>query len=429
MENIKFKRIFVDGYKNLIECEANLTDFNILVGANNSGKSNFFELFSFIKGVIFGNNELKKNIFTKGVSPSGFSSVCNLRNHKNKPINISLTFENNSSNGIIELIEYSFSIQCIPILHDENFENTDTGFIEEQLIFKNINTTGKPITLFKREKNYLGIRTNQGTLKKYKIQSMISSLEIIPMLNPDFEKLSPNFESTFSSVVKSIKNIIVVASYPDSLRRDMRKGRSIHYEKFNKISSFDILSEIAKLEKHGNLFELFKSALCQVLDLEDVIFNSVEADKNIKKESTEAPSIYHFLFLKLPGQPLSDVSNFSDGTFKIIAILIILFSPQIDVSLLCIEELENCLHPKALKTLISLFQQISYEKNILLSTHSPYILNNVNPKDVIIARIHEDGDTGFEQINNIKELQKRLSKGYINFGDLLYKEFQEEETF
>ena len=36
---MKLKQIRVDGYKNLINCEVNLGDFNVLVGPNNSGKS------------------------------------------------------------------------------------------------------------------------------------------------------------------------------------------------------------------------------------------------------------------------------------------------------------------------------------------------------------------------------------------------------
>ena len=45
---MKLKSLKVNGYKNLIDCELNFENLSILIGANNSGKSNVLEVFSFL---------------------------------------------------------------------------------------------------------------------------------------------------------------------------------------------------------------------------------------------------------------------------------------------------------------------------------------------------------------------------------------------
>ena len=45
---MKLKEIRVDGYKNLINCRIPLGDFNVLVGPNNSGKTNLLETISIV---------------------------------------------------------------------------------------------------------------------------------------------------------------------------------------------------------------------------------------------------------------------------------------------------------------------------------------------------------------------------------------------
>ena len=91
---MKIKQIRVDGYKNLINCEVNLGDFNVLVGPNNSGKSNLLEALQMVGGICFGSVKLRKSIFDGLTPPNRQSSwICHLKKYPRRPLTIGLNFE------------------------------------------------------------------------------------------------------------------------------------------------------------------------------------------------------------------------------------------------------------------------------------------------------------------------------------------------
>ena len=58
---MKIKQIRVDGYKNLIDCKVDLGDFNVLVGPNNSGKSNLLQAIQMLGALWFGDQEILRS--------------------------------------------------------------------------------------------------------------------------------------------------------------------------------------------------------------------------------------------------------------------------------------------------------------------------------------------------------------------------------
>jgi predicted ATPase len=46
------KKITLKNFKSFKELSINLNNFNVLIGANNSGKSNFIQVFRFIKDLV-----------------------------------------------------------------------------------------------------------------------------------------------------------------------------------------------------------------------------------------------------------------------------------------------------------------------------------------------------------------------------------------
>ena len=126
---MKLKQIRVDGYKNLINCVVNLGDFNVLVGPNNSGKSNLLEVIQIFFPICFGSDHYRSRVFG-GTTPSPRlgSSICHLKTHHNKPMAIGIGFEINI-NSKLWRVDYDVTIQC-----DESLEKT--GFLRESLTAK-----------------------------------------------------------------------------------------------------------------------------------------------------------------------------------------------------------------------------------------------------------------------------------------------------
>jgi predicted ATPase len=82
------------------------------------------------------------------------------------------------------------------------------------------------------------------------------------------------------------------------------------------------------------------------------------------------------------GRPWS-TEEVSDGTIRSLAMLVACFDPR--VSGLVLEEPENSLHPWIIKEIVKHLRNLSDSKFVMVTTHSPVVLNSVRPNDVWIV--------------------------------------------
>ena len=118
----------------------------------------------------------------------------------------------------------------------------------------------------------------------------------------------------------------------------------------------------------------------------------------------------------------------SDGTMRLAALLTLLYEPDA-AGLLGLEEPENELHPRLLYRLAEELIKASETRQLLIATHSPYLLDAFEPEQVWILHRGPDGYTQATRtadIPNVKELVEDGSPlGYLwtsnsfNVGDPL----------
>jgi predicted ATPase len=93
--------------------------------------------------------------------------------------------------------------------------------------------------------------------------------------------------------------------------------------------------------------------------------------------------------------PASDIS---DGTLRILAFLTALYQEETP-SVICFEEIENGVHPWLLHKMMELLKIVSTEGitgkpvQILITTHSPVLLNYVEPHQVRAVELDHEGKT------------------------------------
>ena len=106
----------------------------------------------------------------------------------------------------------------------------------------------------------------------------------------------------------------------------------------------------------------------------------------------------------------------SDGTMRLAALLTLLYEPDA-TGLLGIEEPENELHPRLLHQLAEELVKATEQRQLLIATHSPALLNAFEPEQVWIMHRGADGyaqATRTADIPNIKELVEDGSPlGYL----------------
>ena len=162
------------------------------------------------------------------------------------------------------------------------------------------------------------------------------------------------------------------------------------------------------------------------MDLEGAKFHANE-HKLPSKDSQEKETIKRFrsFAIKRQGAGYAEITEFSDGTLAVACILSALLLVKREGPILCIEELENCLHPAALKKLLRFLQDHSDKWPVLITTHSPYLLNGVRPEDVNVAVVDETGATHFKKVKNTRQLRDYLKSGFMSFGDMLASNFED----
>jgi predicted ATPase len=118
--------------------------------------------------------------------------------------------------------------------------------------------------------------------------------------------------------------------------------------------------------------------------------NQIERNKNII-----IPSV------TIDGVVLSP-NQLSEGTFKTLALIFYVLNDKSE--LLLIEEPEVCVHHGLLNSVIELIKQQSKDKQIIISTHSDFVLDKLKPENIILVKKNTEKGT---QANH---LSKAMSK-------------------
>ncbi|NJO85180.1 MAG: AAA family ATPase [Blastochloris sp.] len=118
----------------------------------------------------------------------------------------------------------------------------------------------------------------------------------------------------------------------------------------------------------------------------------------------------------------------SDGTLKMLAYLTVLYDPD-PPQLIGIEEPENQLHPRLLRKLAEECRQTSGDTQLMVTTHSPFFVNGLEPEELWILYRDEDGYTQAKRASDMPRIKEFIDagallgdlwmEGYFEFGDPL----------
>jgi predicted ATPase len=121
--------------------------------------------------------------------------------------------------------------------------------------------------------------------------------------------------------------------------------------------------------------------------------------------------------------PASDIS---DGTMRILAFLTALYQENTP-SIICFEELENGVHPWLLNKMMELLKIVSTEGitgkpvQVLITTHSPLLLNYVEPHQVRAVELDKEGKTQVHALpTDSVRFQKALEAYDGSLGELWF---------
>ncbi len=369
------RRVELRNYRSIEHCDVELGPLMFLVGPNASGKSNFLDALRFVSDCL--NTSVDQALRVRG----GFRSVCRKPEGR---FSIKLTLELEKE-GIAEFLieiaansETSFEIaleSCefldAPELRPAKYVRIESASIE--LSPPLMRPRPFPQT---RDRLYLGIASQPWF---YALHQCLANMAFYnPLTAPMRDHQN----------VDSGDRLNTDASNAASVFRMMRQSHPGWAERV-----FEYLSvAIPRLRK------VFDSDVG-----EKVTFQFTEAARHGQAERT----FY--------------ASSMSDGTLRMLAILLALLQSSERVSLVGIEEPEMGLHPGGAAVLFDCLNEASVSRQVIVTSHSSDLLDRDDVEiDSLLAVSADEGGT---RIGPIDERQKSiLRKKLGTAGDLLRRE-------
>ena len=411
---MKISKLIVKNFKSFNNLEfindknhQKLGDVNILVGANASGKTNFIQIFEFLK-------EIKKNGIEKTIKTKykGINNIKNFNtNKKNISIEIELTLnektfirELNENDDIFRIrTKILYKIILIQLPANKYDIQEKITFYEKFILINE--KENKNIDLINKEHIY-GFENNYG---KFKLFTNNKDIEKLKLTGEDESYLDLSFPFPISIIEnlnsryknKSIleyggvlipENIFDFGIFDFEPKKSKGAKDDIDTDILDK-TGIDLIPVIKQILTDEENAKLFNAKIITILDfVEDIkIVETMGQIDMLIKESCN--------------NKLIESKLLSDGTVSIISIIVALFYQK--NSIIFVEEPEHGIHPSLIASVIDKIYSVT-NKQIILTTHSPEILRQANLNDIYIL----DKEDCFSTIENIRN--KEMVANFLN---------------
>lgn len=368
----RIESLKVKNYRALHDIElSGITPMTVLLGPNGSGKSTFFDVFNFL-------SECFQSGLRHAWDRRGRGKELKTRGSEG-PISIELKYREPSYN----LITYKLSI-------DEGAKGPEV--VEESLRWRR-QSYGQPFA-------FLDFHHGTGLT--------ISGEE------PD-ESAQRSETSLRSPDLIAVNTLGQLAEHPRVAA--LREFISDWYVSYLSVESTRLQPEAGpqeRLSKSGdNLPNVIQFLHEQHPDKLEEIFSMLQQRVPRLEKVISEPMADGRLLLQIKDAPFERpiLSRFvSDGTLKMLAYLTVLFNPEIS-HFIGIEEPENFLHPRLLPELAELCRQASARSQLLITSHSPFLLNAMKPEEVFVLWRDDKGFTQAKKTSDLEGIPEQIKAG------------------
>jgi predicted ATP-dependent endonuclease of OLD family len=230
----------------------------------------------------------------------------------------------------------------------------------------------------------------------------LPNMEVIKILNKVAEHLS---EIKYYSASQFTNPANCPVSF--QMEKEGRRSRGVRLGGHSKFL-FDLFAEYksAKESRYHQFFDIIGPkgiGLVDDIDFQEILTSSIDysvrSGGKIREQKRER--ILVIPKFKIDKHELSP-NQLSEGTFKTITLLFYLITET--SSILLIEEPEVCVHHGLLSSIINLIKTYSADKQIIVSTHSDFVLDKVGPENVHkVSRTPGEG-------TKVNRISKTISK-------------------
>ena len=137
------------------------------------------------------------------------------------------------------------------------------------------------------------------------------------------------------------------------------------------------------------------------------LLDEIEIEPPRPEGSQRDDRFYWFRFRPNKRSPYLSLGGLSDGTQRVIRILIGLLCDQSGIMLL--EHPEDKIHPGLLRKLIGLLRNYSVESQLIVASHSPAVFNSLDPQSIRLVTM----DQGETKVRALSPEETRVAGKYL----------------
>ena len=403
----------IRNFKSLESVDLKLGHFNLLVGANASGKSNFLDALRFLQGVGngFGIDEILDG------KPASSTS---LRWEGIRGGSSFVAFRSPDNSQAVQIeFHIHFSGQELP------------GTLGGELTYNLTFSTKNDDPVFGEESLFCGdeILLNQNN-KRFMIERAISPLTRDRIDASKFSALG------CTSVIRSLAGPDPII---ESMRYDEYPGTvGVQAKRFNYVTN--AIADMQFLDPFPAVLRKYSSRVARLGEIGEgfaAMIHEIESNgskpallewlKELRPDEVSdlfvlPGAVNDFMAAIKEGDTIFPAPVISDGTLRFIALAAAFFQPSLP-KVLVIEEIEKGLHPSRLRLLLELMRSQSKRTGtqVFATTHSPTLLAWLTEEDrkttFVCTRDAESGATKMRSLAEVPRLEE-LVKEHYNLDEL-----------
>lgn len=366
-------RVQVKNFRSFADVDVKLGPLNVLVGRNGVGKSAFLDILRFVRDAI------RTGLETAMDERHGIIALRRWAPRRPYNVEIALTVEARDL-----WAEYSFTISSGQQgKYRRGRESCKVGR-SKNAVNDGFEIKGNEWVQFPER-----MAQRPERLRRY-VDSDTLALPSVSVFSPLFSRLRQNLTGSFYSI------------FPNTLRVPQKPSN----ERLLSDHGDNLASILRRLRKNKVQFAKLLTALGRVVDgVSDLRVQQVGGYLVTELKHTDlGPSAWF------------ELNQESDGTLRLLGMLVALYQHQPTIPLLALEEPENALHPGALAVLSDVLYEASRQHQIITTTQSPDLISRFKVNELLVV----ERISGISEIGPVDEIQREaVEERLFTTGDLL----------
>ncbi len=382
---MRLTRVQAKNFKSFRELDIKLDDLNVLIGANASGKSNFVQLFTFVRDIA--QTGLENAVSIQG----GAQYLRNINCAGDDLVEIKLWLEPDENDQIVPFLSERATSRVMSLVYKFSLafpRGRSIRVAEEYLWMERLSKSRIAPTAEFVLKRTGDVYEHNGDIDAF-AEFLLSRLNGSEARQPVLLIEDEVFRSMLPLV--GLKSIAVYDVDPKAPKTGVLFGEKSELDPDAHNLAIVLDRILSDEENRRKLINLLKD----ILPFAD----------ELRTEPLRDSSLFFNLHEKFSREPMP-ASFLSDGTIDIIAILVILYFER--KPFVVIEEPDRNLHPSLMSKLVAMLQDASRLKQIVVSTHNPEIVRYVDPRQLILISRDSSGSSRASRPADRAEIQQFL---------------------